>query len=127
MNPPARYASFTVKSGTRGADCVVCARAGTGRTRMPVTKSARRRRVGISPPVRRPCAVLVNAPAGSTSRSPKPNLLRVLEISEEHLLRLLAERRVLDHRVQLVIDRDPEWVEVGRPDPHPASVDHARF
>src|SRR6185312_14947931 len=52
---------------------------------------------------------------------------RPVQIGEKHPLGLLAEAGVLDHGVELVVDRDAERIEIGRADAHPAPVDDARL
>src|SRR5512141_794991 len=50
------------------------------------------------------------------------DLHRVLQIVQEHRLGLRAERVILDHGVELVVDRVAQWVEVGGAHAHPPAV-----
>src|SRR2546423_1129373 len=59
--------------------------------------------------------------------APHRDFVRVLEIREKALLSLAADLGVLDQRVELVVDRHAQHVEVRRADAHPATVHDARL
>src|SRR5690348_11239670 len=62
-----------------------------------------------------------------TAQSSQLYLFRHLQILQKHLLRLQPQRAILDHGIELVVDRDAERVEVGGSDTHPVAVDDARL
>ena len=65
-------------------------------------------------------------PSGRAGLAPcvENHLGRVGEILEVHLLHLLPERLVFDHRVELAIAEPARDVQVGRADTRPARVGH---
>src|ERR1041384_3278869 len=67
------------------------------------------------------------APSVASKSALQRDFTRPFQIRQKHFFGQPPERSVFDDRIELVVDRHAEWIEVRRSDADPASVDHTRL
>src|ERR1700750_1098094 len=70
---------------------------------------------------------MLTAVSSAASISLHLDFTGVFEVGKKHFLSRAAEGGIFDHRIELVVDRDAQGIEIGRAYTHPASVDDARL